>query len=125
MTISRHVATLNKQLGFIERCAEVAPEGTYQRAKDAAAAIAEASESIMEVLRSYDFEAPGNDTLRNIEAAIYGYLRHNNPDECGLITGEGFGEHIDGPAGERILAQTVRERDELRAIIKIREEMGW
>jgi len=117
MTIASHLRHFNRRLEFIERCAEKAPEGTYQRAKDAAAAVADASHSIMDALRSRGFTALNDDRLRNLEAAIYGYLLEGNPDECGLITGEGFGEHVDGPAGARVLANTIRDRDALARLL--------
>lgn len=118
MTIASHVRELNDRLTRIERCADMAPEGTYERAKQAAAAINDASNGILDALRSYDFKALNDDRLRNLEAAIYGYLLEGNPDESSLITGEGFGEHIDGPAGARVMAQAIQDRD---AIAGIRE----
>lgn len=116
MSISAHVRQFNDRLTLIERCAEKAPEGTYQRAKDAANAINDASQGILDALRAHGFKVRNDDRLRNLEAAIYGYLLEANPDESGLMTGEGFGQHIDGPAGDRILANTIRERDVLAKI---------
>src|ERR1700724_836620 len=109
MSINPNVRDLNNRLTNLERCVEVAPEGSYLRAADAVVAIGEAAEGIMKALRGYGFKAPGHDGLRSLEAAIYGYLLDNNPDEYGLITGEGFGEHVDGPAGERVLANAIRD----------------
>lgn len=110
MTISAHLRPLNNRLTHLERCAQMAPDGTYQRAKDAAAAIADASNGILDSLRSHGFAAPNGDQLRDLEAAIYGYLLDGNPaDHNGLAVGEGFGEHIDGPASDRVMANTVRD----------------
>jgi hypothetical protein len=109
MTIQHHVSKLNDRLTFLERCAVKAPEGTYERAKQGVDAIHDASQSIVEVLRHYGFKTLNDDRLRNLEAAIYGYLLEGNPDETGLIVGEGFGEHVDGPAGERVMAQAIRD----------------
>lgn len=119
MTISAHLRKLNNRLSLIERCAEIAPDGTYQRAKDAAAAVADASNGILAAFRDHGFNTLNDDRLRNLEAAIYGYLLEGNPDECGLMTGEGFGEHVDGPAGEYIMANTIRDRN---ALARIRAE---
>jgi len=113
MIISAHLRGLNDRLTFIERCAEVAPARTYQRAKDAAGAINDASQGILDALRAHGFKALNDDRLRNLEAAIYGYLLEGNPDEYGLMTGEGFGEHVDGPAGGRVMSDTIRDRDTL------------
>ena len=117
MTISTHLSKLNDRLTFLERCAQKAPEGTYQRAKEAAEAVSEASQGIMDALRARGFKALNDDRLRNLEAAIYGYLLEGNPNECGLVTGEGFGEHVDGPAGARVLASTSCDRDALSQIL--------
>jgi len=118
MTVSAHLSKLNDRLTFLERCAEMAPEGTYQRAKDAADAINDASQGILDALRTHGFKALNDDRLRNLEAAIYGYLLEGNPDECGLITGEGFGERVDGPAGPRVMANTVRDRNALSQLLQ-------
>src|SRR5262245_54532737 len=107
---------LNRRLSNLERCADLAPEGTFARAKDAAEAIDEASNAIMAALRERGFHALNDDRLRDLEAAIYGYLLEGNPEEYGLLTGEGFGEHVDGPAGERVMANTIRDRDFLRGM---------
>lgn len=103
---------LNNRLGHLERCAEKAPDGTYENA-NAAEAIGEAANAIRNVFRKHGFKASNNDNLRNVEVALYAYLLASNPDNNALITGEGFGEHVDGPAGERVLAQTIRDRDAL------------
>jgi hypothetical protein len=114
MTIASHVRELNHRLTRRKRYAEFAPEGTYAVAKSAADAIDAASQGIREALREHGFKALNDDHLRSLEAAIYGYLLEGNPDATGLMTGEGFGEHIDGPGGARVMANTVRDRDTLR-----------
>ena len=45
----------NLRLGLIERAAEMAPERTYEVAKNAAAAIAEAAEGIIRTFAEHDF----------------------------------------------------------------------
>lgn len=107
---------LNERLGNIETCAREAPEGTYDRAKQAAEVISDCAESIIEIFQAADFKIIGNDRLRDIEAAIYGLMLHQNPEEYGLQTGEGFGAAMDGPARERVLAQTIRDRDSLARV---------
>lgn len=114
MTIASHVRELNDRLTRLERCAERAPEHTYDQAKAAAAAIGDASQGILDAFRRHGFKVHNNDRLRNLEAAIYGFMLEANPDACGLITGEGFGEHIDGPAGERVMANAIRDRDVIK-----------
>lgn len=106
---------LTTRYSRLRRCAEVAPVGTYADVKDACEAIGDAADCIITTLRAHGFKLGRTDTLYGIEAAIYGYLLEGNPNAFGLITGEGFGEHVDGPAGKRILAQLVRDRDSLAA----------
>jgi hypothetical protein len=98
---------LNDRLSRLQRCAELAPEGTYTEAKSAAQAVDEAIEAVRSIMREHGFKVNGTDPCRDLEAAVYGYLLISNPDAYGLITGEGFGEHVDGPAGERIMAQAA------------------
>lgn len=111
MTLNRNLRELHTRLSNIQRCAELAPADTYECAKSAANAIDEAIEAVRAVFREHGFEVNNNDPCRDLEAAIYGYLLISNPERYGLITGEGFGEHIDGSAGERIMANTIRDRD--------------
>lgn len=106
---------LNRRLSLIERCAEMAPEGTYNEAKKAAQAVEEAIESVRKIFLDHGFAVNNCDSCRDLEASIYGYLLVSNPDAYGLMTGEGFGEHIDGPAKARVLANTIRDRDFLRS----------
>lgn len=114
MTIQSHLRELNGRLTRLERCAEAAPAGTYEHAKDAAAAVNEASQGIIAAFRAKGFKFLNDDRLRNLEAAIYGYLLESNPDDYALMTAEGFGEHVDGPAGKRIVAQAIQNRDTLK-----------
>jgi hypothetical protein len=107
----------NERLSNIERCAELAPAGTYERAKAAKAVIDEVADSIFTICKAHGFKLRGMDGYRDIEAQLYVLLADSNPDEYGLITGEGFGAAMDGPARERVLAQTVRDRDALTRIL--------
>lgn len=117
MTISSHVRELNDRLSNLERCAEMAPECTYERGKEAAAAIADASNAILAAFRAHGFNAGNDDRLRNIEAALYGYLLQSNSDEIDeLRVSEGFGEHVDGPAGSRVIAQAIQNREALAVL---------
>ena len=116
MTIRRSIdaAALNRQLSNLEDCARNAPEGTYDEAKAAAEAISEIADSIMHKLSEAGFKVAGDDRMREIEAVIYGYLRDCNPEAYGLVTGEGFGEHVTGPRGAELIARAAANRDFLR-----------
>lgn len=102
---------LNQRLTNIQRCAEEAPEGTYEIAKNAAEAVDEAIEAVREIIRANGFKVNNTDPCRDLEAAIYGYLLVSNPDNTSLITGEAFGEHVSGPNLGLVLANTIRDRD--------------
>lgn len=104
---------LHIRLSNLQRCAEKAPDGTYDVAKRAALAIEDSIESVRSIFRGYGFKVDNTDRCRDLEAAIYGYLLASNRESYGLTTGEGFGEHVDGPAGERVIAQAIRDRDSL------------
>lgn len=106
---------LNRRLTDLESCAENAPAGCFEDAKDMAGAIGEISNYILDTLQ----ELPGlkvsnGDRLRDLEAAIYGFVLEHNPGR--FEAAEGFGEHVHGPARERIIAQVAAERNQLRAI---------
>lgn len=111
MSIHTHLRGVNNRLSNLERCAQLAPEGTYQVAKDVTDMIGDLSNELLRTLRSTGLRALNDDRLRNVEAAIYAYVLESNPNESGLATGEGFGEHVDGPQGDRILADAVRNWD--------------
>lgn len=114
MTIANRDA--NQRLSNLEQCAQEAPEGTYQLAKDVVALIEEASRDLMKNLKALGLKAPGDDRLRNLEVATFGYIADCNPEAYSLITGEAFGEHIQGPARERVMAGCIRDRDFLRGL---------
>lgn len=112
MTI--HNYQLCDRLSKLERCAEMAPAGTYETATRAALTVDEAIESVRKIFQGNGFKANGSDPCRDLEAAIYGFLTTSNPHYASdFAASEGFGEHIDGPAGDRVLAQTIANRDSL------------
>ena len=119
MTIPNSIPTResNQRLGYLQRCAEVAPAGTYAEARRGAEAVDQAIEAVREAFKSNGFKANGTDTCRALEAAIYWFLTESNPEAYGLMTGEGFGEHVDGPAGARVMANTIRDRDSIARLM--------
>lgn len=118
MSISPHLRKVNDRFSHLERCAQMAPEGTYQQAKDVSEMIGSLSNKLLRTLRAMGMKALNDDRLRNVEAAVYAYVLESNPDASGLLVGEGFGEHVDGPAGDRIIAVTVRDRDFLKTALE-------
>lgn len=107
---------LHQRLSNIEDCAEHAPEGTYERAKQAAAFINDSAEAIFALAKASGFKLNGTDRFRDVEALLYGVLVDSNPTEYGLITGEGFGNAMGGPAKQRVIEQTIRDRDALAVL---------
>jgi len=105
---------LNRQLSNLQVCAEKAPEGTYDDAKEAVEAINDIADHIMQTLSAAGMKVSGDDKMRNLEVSIYEYIIANNPDR--FASAEGFGEHVDGPAGHRVMAQAVENRNVLRAL---------
>lgn len=111
-----NAAALNTQLGYLERCTEEAPDGAYEHAKALRALIGETADRLMADLRALGYQADNCDLIREVEAVIYGYVKDSNPERSDLITAEGFGEHIDGPAGQRVRQQAA---DNIAALRKL------
>lgn len=108
---------LSEKLCNLQRCSEMAPEGTYIFAKRAAQAVDESIEMVRSIIREAGFVANGTDHCRNLEVAIYAFLRASNPQsESEFIVSEGFGEHVDGPAGRRVMEGAIADRDCLRSL---------
>lgn len=101
---------MNEALGNLEECAREAPAGCYEEAKAVVELIDEAARELMSSIRALGLKAPGDDSMRNVEVALYAYIRNANPEAYGLMTGEGFGEHMQGPARERVMANCIRDR---------------
>jgi len=114
MTILNRI--LNERLTNLQRCAEKAPEGLFKEGRDAAFAVDTAIEQVRETIRNMGFKADGCDRCRDLEASIYGFLLDSNPNHMGLIAAEGFGEHVDGPAGARITEQLIQDERFIRAM---------
>ena len=100
----------------MQECARHAPEGTYERAKQAAEVINDCAESIFEIFKAAGFKLNGDDRFRDIESALYGLMRDSNPTEYQLDTGEGFGYAIGTEAKGRVISQTLRDRDALKVL---------
>ena len=114
MTITNRA--MNDRLTNLERCAEIAPDRTHEDAKAVARIVGDLSNMILRTVRDGGLVANNSDGLRNLEAAIYGYIVASNPGAAFLTAAEGFGEHVDGPAGARVLAQAIRDRNALEGM---------
>lgn len=111
MTIHNHA--LNERLSNLEACAENAPDGTYESAKEIASLVGDLSNAVLRGLRETGHGARNDDALRDLEASIYGYIIASNPNADFLVAAEAFGEQSQGPVGERVIAQATRDRDAL------------
>ena len=109
MTIRNHVDLrgLNASWSDFERCAEEAPAGTYAQAKAIAEMIESHANALIKELHALGMKADTCDGVREVEALMYGYIRDSNPDAPIFPTAEGFGQAMEGPARERVLAQAA------------------
>lgn len=98
----------------LDDCAEYAPEGTYEREKEIAAAVNELTNAVFARVKSLGLNAPNGDQIEAVCGAIYGYIRDANP--LAVAAGEGFGTHVRGAARERIIAQAIRDRDFIQSL---------
>lgn len=110
---------LNDRLGYIENCANDAPKGTYETAKQAARTLDAVMDSMEALFREHGFSYDKCDRTRDLHAYLYGYLFECNPDKQDeLTTAEGFGEEMNGPERGRVKRQAERDRDALIALGK-------
>lgn len=114
MTIrdSLNARNANRRWSYLERCAEVAPKGTYEQAKGLAELIADTINTFRADARDLGLSVPNDDRLREVEALLYVLVADDNLSLCAA---EGFGEHADGPAGERVVQQAARDQIALAA----------
>lgn len=109
---------MSKQLDNFKRCCDEAPEGTYEDAKWLNECIGDTCDNLMNDLRNLGLKADACDLIYKVEATIYDYVKRSNPDNSMFAVAEGFGEAMDGPARERVIAQAKRDRDCLKACKK-------
>lgn len=118
MSIRRNVniAELNGRWTNLERCAEEAPQDTYEFAKEVAQLVSEVADDVLSRAKAIGLKCNNSDGLREFEAVLYGLLVDSNPDSfSAFVVSEGFGEHMAGPARDRVLAGAIRDRDNLKA----------
>lgn len=106
---------LRNALSNFKSCADQAPEGSYEHAKDLNEAIKEACTGFMRKLRALGFKADACDMAFDLEAALYDYAKRSNPDATVFPTAEGFGSSMDRLERERVLAQAISNRNFLAA----------
>jgi len=98
-------------LRFFKACVDDAPEGTYEAAKDLNLAIGEAMDGLMSAIRGQGLLADNSGLAFELESAMYEYVKRSNPGSTIFPVSEGFGEAMDGPARERVIAQAIANRD--------------
>lgn len=101
----------NEDFAKFRACIVDAPDGTHEQAKKLSYVLGETCDRLMEEIRSLGLKANNCDLIYALEAAMYDYVKKSNPDATVFPLAEGFGEHVNGPARERILSQTKRDRD--------------
>ncbi len=112
-TIRGNVRELSNQWARIERFIEEKPRDTYARTIDALIAVEEASNAVRSALKVNGFQALDDARLRFLEVTIYGYLLASNPEECGLITAEGFEAIMGSPSPQPAESDATPGRDRL------------
>lgn len=103
-------------LAHLERCADVAPEGTYEKAKELVAEMNEIIDEVIKRIRAIGLEADGCAGARKLHRELYDYVKFSNIRAGWLVASEGFGEHSFGPAKDRIIEQAIRDRDALKRL---------
>lgn len=106
--------TLEQALSQFKRCADDAPPGTYEAAKQLNAVIGETCDTLIKDIRALGLNADNCDLIFQVEATIYDYVKRSNPDAPLFPVAEGFGAAMDGPARERVLVKTAADRDFLQ-----------
>jgi hypothetical protein len=88
------------------------PAGHLTQAKALAAAMDEALELYRARLREIGLAADGSDHAYRLEAAMYDFARRSNPASGDFFAvAEGYGAAVQGPARERVIAQTRRDAE--------------
>lgn len=113
--MNANTSQLRNALYNFKSCADHAPEGCYEQAKELNEAIKSACTGFMQELRAMGFKADACDMAFDLETALYDYAKRSNPDATVFPTAEGFGSSMDGPERERVLAQAISNRDALAA----------
>lgn len=107
---------MQSALTNFKRCAEEAPEGTYEEAKRLNAVIGSAVDQLMRDLRAMGLKGDACDRAFELEAALYAYAKQSNPDATVFPMSEGFGSSMGRPERERVLLQAQSNRDFLHVI---------
>jgi len=100
-----------------KNCAENAPQGTYENVERLNKVIGDCVDNFMKEIRSIGLKANNDDLAFSLEISLYDYIKCSNPNSCLFALAEGFGEHIEGPDRDHILANTIRDRDIIASII--------
>lgn len=107
--------SLKTALSNFKSCAQDAPVGCYDNAKELHEVIGTACDDLMAAVRGLGLKADNCDLIFELEAAMYDYIKRSNPLEGVLFaTAEGFGASLEGPARDRVIMQAERNRDFLK-----------
>lgn len=107
--------TIESALANFKRCADEAPEGTYVDAKALNEVIGDSCDDLIKAVRALGLKADTCDLIYQVEATIYDYVKRSNPESSMFAVSEGFGKGLDSPARDRVLPQTISDRDFLRS----------
>lgn len=101
---------------YLRACADSAPEGTHEVAKEVRQVISNAMDELQRGLLLVGLKVNQCDAAHACEAAMYAYVKASNPNCPTFAVAEGFGEACEGPAGERVISQAARDRDAAAAL---------
>jgi hypothetical protein len=106
----------NTAFANLRACADDAPEGTYEQAKQIRQAIAVAMDKLQARLKDAGLVVDQCDAAHACEAAMYAYAKRSNPEATVFPTAEGFGSWMGTESRARVLADTIRDRDALKRL---------
>ncbi|SOC26342.1 hypothetical protein [Thalassospira xiamenensis] len=98
------------------RCAEDAPKGTHEAAKQLHETIGATCDRFIAEVMELGLKANKLDLAFVLETALYQYVVNSNSEATLFASAEGFGEAMDGPNRDRILAMTERNQEVLEKI---------
>lgn len=102
-----------KALENFKRCAEEAPDGSYEEAKAVNDLIAETCDTFMREVRALGLKASACDAAFNLEAGLLRYVKASNTDSSVILAAEAFGGLLQGELRPRALAEARRRASDI------------
>lgn len=100
-----NIRELNDSLSKLNDCADHAPSGTYEDAKELNDLLGDTCDEFMRQLKAMGLKTPNCDQIREVECVLYGYVVDANPMR--YATAEGFGSAMNTQAKDRVIRQAA------------------